>query len=85
MDLLWTPQGWEDYLHWQTTDKAKVKKINALIKDALKTPYAGLGKPEQLRFDLSGHWSRRIDLEHHLVYVVENNCLKIIACRYHYG
>jgi toxin YoeB len=85
VDLLWTPQGWEDYLHWQTTDKAKVKKINALIKDALKTPYAGLGKPEQLRFDLSGHWSRRIDLEHRLVYAVENDCLKIIACRYHYA
>ncbi|HML55221.1 MAG TPA: Txe/YoeB family addiction module toxin [Solidesulfovibrio magneticus] len=85
MELLWTPQGWEDYLHWQATDKAKVKKINALIKDALKTPYAGLGKPEQLRFDLSGHWSRRIDLEHRLVYAVENGCLKIIACRYHYA
>lgn len=85
MDLLWTPQGWEDYLHWQASDKAKVKKINPLIKDALKTPYAGLGKPEQLRFDLSGHWSRRIDLEHRLVYAVENDCLKIIACRYHYG
>lgn len=84
MDLLWTPQGWEDYLHWQAADKAKVKKINALIKDALNTPYAGLGKPEPLRFDLSGHWSRRIDLEHRLVYAVENNCLKIIACRYHY-
>ena len=85
MDLLWTPQGWEDYLHWQTTDKAKVKQINALIKDARKTPYAGLGKPELLRFDLSGHWSRRIDLEHRLIYAVENDCLKIIACRYHYA
>lgn len=71
MLLAWTPQAWDDYCHWQHTDKKKVKRINDLIRDALRSPSEGLGKPEALRFDLAGYWSRRIDHEHRLVYTVD--------------
>ena len=82
--LAWTPNAWEDYLYWQTHDKAMLRKINALIKDALRTPFEGLGKPEALKFDLAGKWSRRINAEHRLVYMVEGDRLVILQCRYHY-
>lgn len=84
MRIVWTPEAWEDYLYWQSADKDKIKRINALIRDIQRTAFTGKGKPEPLRFDLSGYWSRRIDLEHRLVYAVENNDLVIVACRYHY-
>jgi toxin YoeB len=73
-----------DYLNWKKQNKKIFKKINLLIKETLEEPYEGLGKPEQLRFELSGFWSRRIDREHRLVYRVEDDCLIIISCKYHY-
>lgn len=84
--LAWTPQAWEDYLHWQKADRKMVQRINKLLRDALRTPFAGLGKPEALRFDLEGYWSRRIDNEHRLVYRFDADAdeLVVIQCRYHY-
>ncbi len=84
--LAWGPQAWEDYLYWQKTDKKTVKRINALIRDALRSPFDGMGKPEPLRFALTGYWSRRIDQEHRLVYCFDGNTdtLLVIQCRYHY-
>ncbi|MFP5220687.1 MAG: Txe/YoeB family addiction module toxin [Acidobacteriota bacterium] len=84
LSLAWTPEAWEDYLHWQATDKAILRKINRIIKDILRSPYEGIGKPEPLKHDLSGRWSRRIDAEHRLVYRMDNNILFINSCRYHY-
>ena len=71
MLLTWTPQAWEDYLYWQHTDKRTVKRINELLRDAMRNPFEGLGKPEPLRFDLAGCWSRRINQEDRLVYKVD--------------
>ena len=82
--LQWDVNAWEDYLHWQKTDKKKLKRINDLIKSAQRTPFEGTGKPEPLKGDLSGFWSRRIDQEHRLVYTVSDGALIIAACRYHY-
>ena len=86
MLLTWTPQAWEDYCYWLQVDRKKLKRINELIRDAMRSPSDGLGKPEALRFDLTGCWSRRIDHEHRLVYKVdsERNTLIIVQCRYHY-
>ncbi|BDQ33854.1 Txe/YoeB family addiction module toxin [Pseudodesulfovibrio portus] len=86
MRLTWTEHGWEDYLYWQKADKKMVKRINLLIRDALRTPFEGRGKPEPLRFDLTGYWSRRIDREHRLVYAYDSeaDALIIAQCRYHY-
>lgn len=82
--LIWTSAAWEDYLYWQGQDRKTLKRINALIQDAMRQPFEGIGKPEPLRENLSGFWSRRIDDTHRLVYTVEENDLAIIACRYHY-
>ena len=76
--------AWEDYLFWQAEDRKILKKINTLIKDIQSTPYSGIGKPEPLKYDLAGLWSRRIDHEHRLVYQVNENELLIYSCRYHY-
>ena len=76
--------AWEDYLYWQQTDKSMLKKINAIIKEIERTPYEGMGKPEPLKHSLAGWWSRRINLEHRIVYKVENNSIVILQCRYHY-
>lgn len=84
MDLIFTENAWEDYLYWQKMDKKMVQKINELIKSIQRTPFEGIGKPEPLKFDLGGYWSRRIDREHRLVYQAIENELLIIACRYHY-
>ncbi|WP_243547347.1 Txe/YoeB family addiction module toxin [Pseudodesulfovibrio tunisiensis] len=84
--LTWTPQAWDDYLDWQKTDKKTLKRINSLIRDAIRTPFEGTGKPEPLRFDLAGYWSRRIDHEHRLVYKFDGktDTLIVVQCRYHY-
>lgn len=84
MNKLFTENGWEDYAYWQQTDKKVIKKINSLIKDIERIPYEGIGKPEPLKFDLAGLWSRRINSEHRLIYKIEaeNSC--ILACRHHY-
>lgn len=84
MNLTFTENAWEDYLYWQKTDKKMTRKINELIKSIQTTPFEGVGKPEPLKFDLAGYWSRRIDREHRLVYQVTDNELVVIACRYHY-
>lgn len=86
MNLTWAPQAWEDYLYWQKTDKAALKRLNALIENAMRTPFEGIGKPEPLKFNLAGYWSRRIDAEHRLVYTIDevSNTLTILQCRYHY-
>lgn len=84
MLITFSENAWEDYISWQREDKRMLKKINDLIKEVQRTPYKGLGKPESLKFDLQGYWSRRIDQEHRLVYQVIDNELYIYACRYHY-
>jgi toxin YoeB len=84
MRIIFSKNGWEDYISWQNEDKKFLKKINALIKEIQRTPFDGIGKPEPLKFDLAGMWSRRIDQEHRLVYQVDGNDLLIYACRYHY-
>lgn len=84
MQLVFTDDAWEDYLYWQTNNKKMLQRINSLIKEALRTPFNGTGKPEPLRFDMAGCWSRRIDTEHRLVYKPENDRLIILQCRYHY-
>ncbi|MDR0826280.1 MAG: Txe/YoeB family addiction module toxin [Desulfovibrio sp.] len=85
--LTWTPGAWEDYQHWQGQDKKKCRRINLLINAALRTPFAGEGKPEALKFQLAGFRSRRIDQEHRLVYAwdEEADTLTIMQCRYHYA
>ncbi len=82
--LVWTAAAWEDYVWWQGQDRKTLKRINLLIMDTLRHPFEGIGKPEPLRENLSGFWSRRIDDAHRLVYAVADNDLVIIACRYHY-
>lgn len=84
MKLIWSTQAWEDYLYWQSSDKSTLRKINDLIREIKRTPFIGKGKPEPLRYDLAGFWSRRITLEHRLVYGIEDDALLIVACRYHY-
>ena len=76
--------GWEQYLYWQATDKKMARRINALIKDAQRNPFTGLGKPEPLKNQLAGFWSRRIDREHRLVYKVVPDGIIVASCRYHY-
>jgi toxin YoeB len=84
MKIIFLDAGWEDYLYWQSIDKAMLKKVNAIIKEIERTPFEGTGKPEALRYDLAGWWSRRINLEHRLIYKVENDAVIILQCRYHY-
>ncbi len=84
--LTWTPKAWEDYLYWQEHDKKKCRRVNMLIAAVLRSPFEGEGKPEALKFQLGGFWSRRIDQEHRLVYVWDEkfDILTILQCRYHY-
>ena len=82
--LAWGSKAWQDYISWQSQDKKTLKRINRLIQDTLSHPLEGIGKPEPLKENLSGFWSRRIDQTHRLVYGVDENYLTIISCRYHY-
>ncbi len=88
MRILWTADAWDDYLSWQDIDHAVVLRINELIKDATRSPFKGIGKPEPLKASLAGWWSRRITGDHRLVYRVSgkgpSQQLEIAACRYHY-
>ncbi len=82
--LSWTDDAWDDYLYWQTQDKKTLKRINKLINDVKRSPFEGIGKPEPLKENLSGFWSRRIDDTNRLVYAVDDQSITIISCRYHY-
>jgi toxin YoeB len=86
--LVFSEQAWEDYLHWQARDQTTLDRVNALIKECQRTPFKGTGKPEPLRGDLKGWWSRRITLQDRLVYRVagsgEDQRLEVAQCRYHY-
>jgi toxin YoeB len=84
MNLLFTENGWDDYQYWVATDRAMVKRINRLLAEIQRTPTSGIGKPEALRHQLSGYWSRRITDEHRLVYAVEAEHIIIVAARHHY-
>ncbi len=84
MTIKFTEHAWEEYLYWQKTDKTIVKRINELIRDIQRSPFDGIGKPEPLKFNFTGFWSRRINQEHRLVYKIEGDMLCLIQCRYHY-
>ncbi len=85
MTVRWADSTWNDYAWWSRRDKARLVRINKLIEAISRDPFRGIGKPEPLRHDLAGYWSRRIDEEHRLVYKVEQGVIYIAACRYHYG
>ena len=85
MKKLWTERGWADYIYWQSQDKKTLKRINQLIQDIERGGYEGIGKPEPLRGDKSGWWSRRIDDENRLVYRIRDGALEVAQCRSHYG
>lgn len=82
--LQWDSDAWDDYLYWQIQDKKMLKRVNQLIKDILRNPFEGLGKPEPLKNNLTGFWSRRIDQEHRIVYAIEEDRVIIFSCRGHY-
>ncbi len=82
--ISWTDDAWDDYVYWQTQDKKTLRRINTLIKDCQRSPFDGIGKPEPLKYNLSGYWSRRIDDTNRLVYRFDDDNLIIISCRYHY-
>ncbi|HEY5788109.1 MAG TPA: Txe/YoeB family addiction module toxin [Microlunatus sp.] len=85
MRLIWDDNAWEDYLHWQTQDRKVLRRINLLVADILRNQNTGIGKPEPLRYDFAGYWSRRITDEDRLVYRIADGDVRIAACRYHYG
>ena len=82
--ISFSESGWEDYLFWQTQDKKTLKRINQLLQDILRNGNDGIGKPESLRGDLSGFWSRRIDATNRLVYRISGDIIEVVSCRYHY-
>ena len=82
--LAWTDEAWSDYLYWQNQDRKTLKRINRLIEATLREPFSGIGKPEALKENLTGFWSRRIDNANRLVYAVDDELLTVISCRYHY-
>ena len=84
MKLVFSRHAWDDYLHWQNTDRRMVRRSNVLIEDILRSPFEGIGKPEPLKNQLAGCWSRRIDTEHRLVYRVEGGSIQIVQARHHY-
>ena len=85
MRWVFVPQGWDDYTYWQGVDRSIVKRLNRLLEDTLRNPTTGIGKPEMLKYGISGAWSRRITEEHRLVYVVDNDDVIVLQARYHYG
>lgn len=82
--MAFVPEAWQQYLYWQTQDKKTLKRINLLIKDILRSPFDGIGKPEALKENLAGYWSRRIDETNRLVYAVDDAQITIVGCRFHY-
>jgi toxin YoeB len=84
MPIKFSDQAWEDYLYWQSHDKTTLKRINTLLRDIQRSPFEGIGKPEPLKHNLAGFWSRRIDEEHRLAYAVQDETVLVAQCRYHY-
>ena len=84
MKLIFGEQSWSDYVYWQSTDKRTLKKVNALLQDIKRNPFDGLGKPEPLKHEMAGTWSRRITQEHRLVYEIFEESILVVSCRYHY-
>ena len=84
-EITFSEEGWDDYLYWQTQDKKTLKRINTLLKDISRSPFEGIGKPEGLKENLSGYWSRRIDDVNRLVYRVEADLIEVYQCKGHYG
>ncbi len=84
MKLIWSEKSWDEYCSWQSTDKKVLKKINSLLKEIKREPFEGIGKPEPLKYELAGCWSRRITDEHRLVYMVDDEAISIVSCKYHY-
>ncbi len=84
MKISFQDEGWQDYLYWQQQDKKILQRINALLKDITRNPFEGIGKPEPLKYTLTGYWSRRINDEHRLVYTVKDKHIIVIQCRLHY-
>ncbi len=84
MTIVFHPLAWDDYLYWQESDRKLLRKLNGLIRECRRTPFTGTGKPEPLKNEFQGWWSRRIDREHRLVYRVRGEVLEIAQCRYHY-
>jgi len=84
MKKVWDDSAWDDYLYWQNTDKNMLNKVNELIKSCERTPFSGIGKPEPLKENLKGYWSRKIDKKHRLVYKIEGDTIIISQCRFHY-
>ena len=84
MKLIFSEQAWEDYLYWQSHDKKVLRKINTLLRDINRDPFKGIGSPEPLKHDLAGYWSRRITLDHRLVYRMLDGQIRVVQCRYHY-
>lgn len=85
MPIIWDDDAWDDYLWWQSQDRRVLKRINQLLHDIARHGNDGLGKPEALKHDLSGYWSRRITEEHRLVYKITDDQVHVASCRYHYG
>ena len=83
-DLIWDSKAWQDYIYWQSQDQKTFKRINRLIQNTLNSPFEDIGKPEPLKENLSGYWSRRIDETNRIVYQVTDEYIKIISCRYYY-
>ncbi len=84
MKLIWAPEAWDDYVGWQSEDKKTLARINKLLKDIMRNPFDGIGKPEPLKGELSGFWSRRIDEKNRLVYRAGGNSVEIASCKGHY-
>ena len=82
--LSWTDEAWDSYVYWQGQDRKTLKRINKLINDVKRSPFEGIGKPEPLKENLTGFWSRRINDTNRLVYAVDDHAITIISCRYHY-
>ena len=84
MRKIWFDEAWEDYLYWQTQDRKTLKRVNKLIKDIEREPFSGIGKPEPLKGELSGCWSRRIDESNRIVYRIREEVVEIVSCKGHY-
>ncbi len=84
MKVLWYEQAWSEYLYWQTQDKKTLKRINSLLLDTMRNPFDGIGKPEPLKHQKNGYWSRRIDETNRIVYKVDNDAIIVLSCKGHY-